>query len=61
VHVNRVLKGLEGEGLISRQRRHVQFTDWRALQAAGDFSRLYLHIPPEDIIAGGGASTSAAS
>ena len=45
VHVNRVLKVLEAEGLISRQRRNVQFVDWRALQDVGDFSRRYLHIP----------------
>ena len=48
VHVNRVLKGLEADGLISRQRRHIQFTNWRALQDAGDFSRRYLHIAAED-------------
>jgi CRP-like cAMP-binding protein len=47
VHVNRVLKGLEADGLITRQRRHIQFPDWRALQQAGDFSRHYLHLPDE--------------
>jgi len=45
VHVNRVLKALETDGLISRQRRNIQFPDWRALQDAGDFSRRYLHLP----------------
>ncbi|MFL6765700.1 MAG: Crp/Fnr family transcriptional regulator [Sphingomicrobium sp.] len=45
VHVNRVLKGLELDGLISRKRRHIQFPDWRALQDVGDFSRAYLHLP----------------
>lgn len=50
VHVNRVLKGLEAEGLISRQRRHIQYPDWRALQTVGDFTRTYLHIPGEDAI-----------
>ncbi len=50
VHVNRVLKGLEADGLITRQRRHIQFPDWRALQQAGDFSRQYLHLPGEDVI-----------
>ena len=50
VHVNRVLKALEAEGLITRQRRHIQFPDWRALQQAGDFSRQYLHLPGEDVI-----------
>jgi len=48
VHVNRVLKGLEAEGLIWRRRRNIQFVDWRALQQVGDFSRAYLHIPAED-------------
>ena len=49
VHVNRVLKGLEAEGLITRKRRHIHFDDWRALQDVGDFTRHYLHVP-----AGGG-------
>jgi len=48
VHVNRVLKGLEADGLITRQRRHVSFGDWRALQDAGDFTRTYLHVPGVD-------------
>jgi CRP-like cAMP-binding protein len=50
VHVNRVLKGLEADGLISRQRRHIHFEDWRALQDAGDFTRTYLHIAGEDAV-----------
>jgi CRP-like cAMP-binding protein len=50
VHVNRVLKKLESEGLISRRRREIHFTDWRALQDAGDFTRTYLHIPGDDTI-----------
>ena len=50
VHVNRVLKSLEADGLIVRQRRFIQFDDWRALQDAGDFSRQYLHIPTEDVL-----------
>jgi CRP-like cAMP-binding protein len=51
VHVNRVLKGLEADGLISRKRRYIHFDDWRALQDAGDFSRRYLHISDQDTIA----------
>lgn len=51
VHVNRVLKGLEADGLISRRRRHIHFDDWRALQDAGDFSRRYLHISDQDTLA----------
>ena len=50
VHVNRVLKSLETEGLITRKRRHIHFDDWRALQDVGDFSRRYLHIPDEDTL-----------
>jgi len=50
VHVNRVLKALEADGLINRKRRHIHFPNWRALQQAGDFSRQYLHLPPEDVL-----------
>jgi CRP-like cAMP-binding protein len=50
VHVNRVLKGLEADGLISRSRRLIKFADWRALQEAGDFSRRYLHVNDQDIV-----------
>jgi CRP-like cAMP-binding protein len=52
VHVNRVLKGLAADGLITRQRRQIQFPDWRALQAVGDFSRQYLHLPHDDVVDG---------
>ena len=51
VHVNRVLKGLEADGLISRRRRQIQFVDWRALQGVGDFSRRYLHLDDQDVVA----------
>lgn len=50
VHVNRVLKSLETEGLIERRRRVIHFPDWRALQDAADFSRTYLHVPGEDVV-----------
>ena len=50
VHVNRVLKGLEADGLITRRRRVIQFDDWRALQEAGDFSRRYLHIDDHELV-----------
>jgi hypothetical protein len=51
VHVNRVLKSLEADGLINRKRRQIHFDDWRALQDAGDFSRRYLHISDHDTLA----------
>jgi CRP-like cAMP-binding protein len=50
VHVNRVLKGLEGDGLIARKRRFIHFDDWRRLQDAGDFSRRYLHVSDQDML-----------
>lgn len=50
VHVNRVLKGLEMDGLITRKRRHIHYRDWRALQDAGDFSRRYLHLHDPDLL-----------
>jgi CRP-like cAMP-binding protein len=50
VHVNRVLRGLEAEGLITRKRRNIQFNDWQALQGVADFTRRYLHLPGEDML-----------
>ena len=50
VHVNRILKTLESDGLISRKRRNIHFNDWRALQEVGDFNRTYLHLPGEDLV-----------
>jgi CRP-like cAMP-binding protein len=47
VHVNRVLKSLESEGLIERNRRFVRFPHWQQLRDVGDFSTRYLHVPHE--------------
>ena len=44
VHVNRVLKALEREGLIERERRFVRIPDWEKLRRAGGFSETYLHL-----------------
>jgi CRP-like cAMP-binding protein len=48
VHVNRVLKGLQAEGLLDRNRRIVSFPDWQRLRDVGDFNPRYLHAisPP---------------
>jgi len=43
VHVNRVLKMLEQEGLISRDKRVIVIEDWQRLREAGDFNARYLH------------------
>jgi CRP-like cAMP-binding protein len=43
VHVNRVLKQLAEEGLISRDKRSVVIEDWDRLGDVGDFTERYLH------------------
>jgi CRP-like cAMP-binding protein len=43
VHVNRVLKQLGEEGLISRDRRRIVIEDWQRMREAGDFNERYLH------------------
>ena len=50
VHVNRVLKQLGEEGLISRNKRSVAIEDWERLREAGDFNERYLHheVPGAD-------------
>ena len=44
VHVNRTLRGLSEDGLISRTRRAVSIDDWQKLAKAGDFQSAYLHM-----------------
>lgn len=43
VHVNRVLRQLQEEGLIDRNRRAITISDWHRLRDAGDFNERYLH------------------
>jgi CRP-like cAMP-binding protein len=43
VHVNRVLKQLGEEGLISRDRRSIVILDWNRMRHVGDFNERYLH------------------
>jgi CRP-like cAMP-binding protein len=43
VHVNRVLKGLQADGLIDRNRRIVSFPNWQRLRDVADFNPRYLH------------------
>jgi CRP-like cAMP-binding protein len=43
VHVNRVLRQLQEEGLIDRNRRAITITDWPRLRDTGDFNERYLH------------------
>jgi CRP-like cAMP-binding protein len=44
VHVNRTLKALQADGLITRTRRQINFPDWKRLREAGDFNQRYLHL-----------------
>lgn len=44
VHVNRVLKMLQAEGLIARDRRMIRFPDWSTMRDVGDFNPRYLHV-----------------
>jgi CRP-like cAMP-binding protein len=43
VHVNRVLKQLGEDGLISRDKRSIVIEDWNRLSDVGDFTERYLH------------------
>ena len=44
VHVNRVLKSLETDGLITRRKRQVNVVDWPSLRDAAEFNERYLHL-----------------
>jgi CRP-like cAMP-binding protein len=43
VHVNRVLRQLGEEGLISRNKRAIVIEDWLRMRVVGDFNERYLH------------------
>lgn len=50
VHVNRMLKLLEAEGLIERRSsRSVTIGDWKKLAEAGDFDSTYLHVAVDEV------------
>ena len=44
VHVNRTLKALAAEGLITREKRSIKFPDWPRMREAADFNARYLHM-----------------
>jgi CRP-like cAMP-binding protein len=44
IHVNRTLRSLSADGLITRSKRAVSIGDWQKLARAGDFDRTYLHM-----------------
>jgi len=52
VHVNRMLMGLEKDGLINRTKRSVTVNDWKALAEVGDFQSTFLHLPEDKLTLG---------
>jgi CRP-like cAMP-binding protein len=48
IHVNRTLKALDAEGLITRTKRNVAFPDWERMRQVGDFNQRYLHLEPQE-------------
>ncbi len=49
VHINRTLKGLEQEGLITRPNpRAICIGDWRRMAEVGDFDTNYLHLRKDE-------------
>ena len=48
VHVNRVLKMLEADGLITRNKRNIVFPSWERMRDVGDFNPRYLHLDRQE-------------
>jgi CRP-like cAMP-binding protein len=44
VHVNRVLRDLDRDGLIVREKRFVRVPNWEKLRKVGGFNENYLHL-----------------
>ena len=44
VHVNRVLRSLNMDGLIEREKRSIRIEKWDELAAEADFNERYLHL-----------------
>lgn len=44
VHVGRILKKMEAAGLVSRNRKSINFSDLDGLRALADFNPRYLHL-----------------
>jgi CRP-like cAMP-binding protein len=47
VHVNRTITALEAQGFIARDKRRIQFPDWRRMRDIADFNQRYLHLEPQ--------------
>ena len=49
VHINRTLRQLDSEGLLSRTKRSVTVRDWKLLAKVGDFKTDYLHLREDQL------------
>jgi CRP-like cAMP-binding protein len=54
VHVNRVLRDLDREGLIVRNKRFLRVPSWEALRKVAGFNENYLHLDQAALPAAGG-------
>lgn len=43
IHVNRSLRALGDDGVIARDRRHIEVLDWERMKRVADFDPMYLH------------------
>ncbi len=43
VHVNRMLQALAQDGIIARDKRHVDILDWKRMRRVADFDPMYLY------------------
>lgn len=48
VHLNRVIRSLEADGLIRRSKREISFPDWDRMCDIADFNDRYLHLTEQD-------------
>ena len=44
VHLNRVIRSLEVDGLLIRSKRDISFPDWERMRDIADFNDRYLHL-----------------
>lgn len=47
VHLNRVIRSLEVDGLLVRTKRDISFPDWERMRDVADFNERYLHLSVE--------------
>ena len=48
VHLNRVIRSLEADGLINRSKRDLSFPDWERMLDMADFNDRYLHLAAQE-------------